>query len=209
MGLSLMGMDNDGTQDPVPPPVLPDPLAGLVTGSRYEPEPLRVRVTEPPMPDISAVREAMASVLDEDSELDLNAIAPAENFFINSNTGAAATQPAAQPVTPTAVQPAAGPPDSPVPVDSPPPDSPAPPPVAAVPPARIPAPRRALPNAITSGEKTRRVRLPSRGPKLPPTVKSQSSAGSISVIVLLLVVMFVLGIVFLASLIDSIGSTFD
>ncbi|MGH3761311.1 MAG: hypothetical protein ACRDTB_26550, partial [Actinophytocola sp.] len=87
-------MTNDGTQDPVPPPVLADPLAGLVTGNRYEPEPLRVRVTEPPLPDISAVRAAMASVLDEDSELNLGAITPVSEYVTDSPGGAAATPPA-------------------------------------------------------------------------------------------------------------------
>src|SRR5262245_42314652 len=104
-------MTFDGTQDPVPPPVLADPLAGLVTGSRYEPETLRVRVSEPPLPDISAVREAMASVLDEDSELDLDSIAPAADFFVDIGGGSpkpARSVESAKPAEPaTAVEPAA------------------------------------------------------------------------------------------------------
>ena len=46
-------MPHDGTQDPGPPPLMPDAL----TGSTYDTEPLRVRVVEPVMPDMSAVRE--------------------------------------------------------------------------------------------------------------------------------------------------------
>ena len=104
-------MTNDGTHDPVPPPVLADPLSGLVTGARYDPEPLRVRVTAPPPPDIAAVREAMASVLDENSELDLDSIMPANEFFADS-TGESAPEP---PAAPAAAQPVAQVPVSDVP----------------------------------------------------------------------------------------------
>ncbi|HEV7649360.1 MAG TPA: hypothetical protein VGP26_14495 [Actinophytocola sp.] len=214
-------MTNDGTQDPVPPPVLSDPLAGLVTGSRYEPESLRVRVTAPPPPDIAAVREAMAYVLDENSELDLNSIIPASEFFTDSTGESAPERPAPEPPA------AASPPVAQVPVkDVPASGRPAP---ARIPvPTRggvtrvnttIPAPRgrpgtaRALPPAIVSGERTRRIRLPrgfvSNKPKLPPAVKGQSSAWSVTLIMVLLIVMGVLGIVFLASLIDTIAAVFD
>ena len=230
-------MTNDGTQDPVPPPVLSDPLAGLVTGSRYEPEPLRVRVTDPPMPDISAVRQAMANVLDEDSELDLSAIGPATDFFIDSTSTASPPPAQQQPAQPSGSASAAGRPVAQVPVSQvPAPGSDqaaqAPVPrtgqaptrggVTRVPtaPGGIPAQRgaglsqaRELPRAITSGERTRKIRLPSgfmrQGPKLPPRVRGQSSAGSVTLIMLLLFVMAVLGIVFLASFIDSLASMFD
>lgn len=224
-------MTNDGTQDPVPPPVLSDPLAGLVTGSRYEPEPLRVRVTDPPMPDISAVRQAMANVLDEDSELDLGAIGPATDFFTDSTSTASppATQPSGS--APAAGRPVAQVPVSQVPAPGSDQAAQAPVPrtgqtptrggVTRVPtaPRGIPAQRggasqaRELPSAITSGERTRKIRLPSgfmrQGPKLPPRVRGQSSAGSVTLIMLLLFVMAVLGIVFLASFIDSVASMFD
>lgn len=61
--------NHDGTQEPVPPPVMSDPLSGPSAGGKFEAEAVRVRVVEPSMPDIEAVREAMASVLDENSEL--------------------------------------------------------------------------------------------------------------------------------------------
>lgn len=113
-------MTNDGTQDPVPPPVLADPLSGLVTGGRYEPEPVTVRVVEPPMPDITAVREAMVGMLDDDSELDLALVShvtgrgpgpriptqatPADG----TGTGDPATQSAAGPGQDAAAQAASG-----------------------------------------------------------------------------------------------------
>lgn len=55
-------MPHDGTQDPGPPPLMPDAL----TGSTYDTEAVRVRVVEPVMPDMAAVREAMKAVLDEE-----------------------------------------------------------------------------------------------------------------------------------------------
>ena len=58
-------MPHDGTQDPGPPPLMPDAL----TGGSYDTEAVRVRVVEPVMPDMTAVREAMKAVLDEDDEL--------------------------------------------------------------------------------------------------------------------------------------------
>jgi hypothetical protein len=216
-------MTDDGTQDPVPPPLLADPLSGLVTGSRYEPEPLRVRVTEPPLPDISAVRAAMASVLDDDSELDLDSIGPAADFFTNTESGV--PQPAkpariAKPAEPdTAVAPASEAPAAPASPDSEKDSTKR----VEVPTtrqvARLPAPRpggsgrpRELPRAITQEPAGRRVRLPrvpSRKPKLPPTVKGPSSVWSVTLIMVLLIVMGVLGIVFLASFVDSITSLFD
>jgi hypothetical protein len=217
-------MTNDGTQDPVPPPVLSDPLAGLVTGSRYDAEPLRVRVTEPPMPDIAAVREAMASVLDEDSELRLTAITPAADFFIDRPPAA----PVPQPLPPVAQVPVAEVPRQAADEAAP---APAQAPLTRVPtrgavtrvstpPAGIPAPRgagtvpaRALPPATAPGERSRKIRLPRglvrKGPKVPRRIQVKSSAGSVTLIMVLLLVMVVLGIVFLASLIDTIAAVFD
>jgi hypothetical protein len=217
---------NDGTYDPVPPPVLVDPLSGLVTGSRYEPEPLRVRVTGPPLPDISAVREAMANVLDENSELNLDSIGQSFDYYFTDSTGESAPErpaaPAPEPAAEPAPQPA--PPVARVPVKDVPPQ-------AGTASARIPVPTRGavtrinptipaprggsarpLPPVVT-GERTRRIRLP-RGfardkPKLPPAVKGNSSAWSMTLIMMLLLVMGVLGIVFLASFIDTIAAVFD
>ncbi len=57
-------MPHDGTQDPGPPPLMPDAL----TGGTYDTEAVRVRVVEPVMPDMTAVREAMKAVLDDDDQ---------------------------------------------------------------------------------------------------------------------------------------------
>lgn len=65
----MASWNHDGTQDPGPPPLMTDPLSGLVTGGKYDAEAVRIRVVEPAAPDIEAVREAMESVLDENSEL--------------------------------------------------------------------------------------------------------------------------------------------
>lgn len=202
-------MTNDGTQDPSPPPVLSDPLAGLVTGTRYEPDTLRVRVTGAPMPDISAVREAMAAVLDDDSELDLGSIGSAEDFFTDSanrDTQAADTPAAAPAPAPADQAPAEAPPADP-------PTKPATRPAVPTrgPVTRVPTPPRGIPAPRTPGERSRKVRLPRRGPKLPPRVKGEgpSSAGSVTLIMALLLVMVVLGIVFLASFIDSVASLLD
>src|SRR5213593_3919895 len=65
----MANWNHDGTQDPGPPPLMADPLSGLVTGGKYDTESVRVRVVEPAAPDIEAVRTAMESVLDENSEL--------------------------------------------------------------------------------------------------------------------------------------------
>jgi|1186.fasta_scaffold115513_2 hypothetical protein len=219
-------MTNDGTHDPVPPPVLADPLSGLVTGARYDPEPLRVRVTTPPPPDIAAVREAMANVLDENSELDLDSIGQAADYYFTDSTGESAPERPAAPAPEPAAEPAAQParPVAQVPVKDVPPQAGANPARIAVPTRgavkrvnpTIPAPRsasaRALP-PVKTGERTRRIRLP-RGfardkPKLPPAVKGSSSVWSVTLIMALLLVMGVLGIVFLASFIDTVAAVFD
>lgn len=74
----MASWNHDGTQDPGPPPLMSDPLSGLVTGGKYDAEAVRVRVVEPAAPDIDKVREAMASVLDEDSELMIRMPPPVE-----------------------------------------------------------------------------------------------------------------------------------
>ncbi|MPZ82066.1 MAG: hypothetical protein GEV28_17395 [Actinophytocola sp.] len=215
-------MTNDGTQDPGPPPVLADPLAGLVTGGRYEPEPLRVRVVEPSMPDISAVRAAMANVLDEDSELNLGPVAPVFDSDLGTgwadpSTGGIPTQ--AAPRAAEQATPAADPPVAKVPVSQV--------PVTRVPrPAAIPAqrsrprgavpPARVRPPAILA-EKTRRIRVPrgftpSQTKPLPGTKgkgKGTSSAASVALIMALLLVIAVIAIVFLVSFIDTISSIFS
>jgi hypothetical protein len=60
----------DGTQEPPPPPLLPDPLAGLVTGDFLAGQELsvpRVVVPEPPkLPDPTEIREALDAVLREE-----------------------------------------------------------------------------------------------------------------------------------------------
>jgi hypothetical protein len=68
----MASWNHDGTQDPGPPPLMNDPLSGLVTGGRYDGEAVRIRVVEPAKPDIEAVRTAMESMLDENSELRVN-----------------------------------------------------------------------------------------------------------------------------------------
>jgi hypothetical protein len=65
----MASWNHDGTQDPGPPPLMSDPLSGLVTGGKYDGEAVRIRVVEPAAPDIEAVRSAMQGVLDENSEL--------------------------------------------------------------------------------------------------------------------------------------------
>lgn len=66
----------DGTQEPAPLPPSPDPLAGLVTGSFYAPEPFTFKVAKPSMPDMAEVRRVVDAVLGED-EPEAPAEAPA------------------------------------------------------------------------------------------------------------------------------------
>jgi hypothetical protein len=130
----MASWNHDGTQDPGPPPLMSDPLSGLVTGGKYDAEAVRVRVVEPTAPDIDAVREAMASVLDEDSELMIRMPprepepAPvAENMGANdpdAGDGGEGVGPAAESAAP-----------------APPPPTPP----AGIPVARIPLPRGTLP----------------------------------------------------------------
>jgi hypothetical protein len=58
----------DGTQEPPPPPWLPDPLAGLVTSEDLDVGVHRVAVPKPPkLPDATGIREALDAVLSEES----------------------------------------------------------------------------------------------------------------------------------------------
>ncbi|HEY0448211.1 hypothetical protein [Actinophytocola sp.] len=217
-------MTNDGTQDPGPPPVLADPLAGLVTGDRYEAEPLRVRVVEPPKPDISAVREAMAGMLDDDSELNLDAMVPWPDSSADRETE--------RPGPPAGEIPAQAPPPAAEPAPTPPVGIPvAKVPVTRVPtqvqvtrvtpPAGIPAQRSGPPRAIMPArvlpaaglaERTRRIRVPRglarRRLKPVPGPRDRSSAAGVALIMLLLLVIAVIAIVFVASFIDTISSIF-
>jgi hypothetical protein len=176
----MASWNHDGTQDPGPPPLMSDPLSGLVTGGKYDAEAVRVRVVEPSMPDIEHVREAMASVLDEDSELMMAMPAPRVNEPVEQDLGA--NDPDAgdggEGVGPAASEPAPAPP---------PPTPPAGIPVVAAPAARIPLQRGTLPR--------------------PPRRRSSFSPGFAAVALLLLVI-GVLVIVMLANLIDTISSLF-
>lgn len=187
--------NHDGTQDPGPPPSLPDPLSGLVTGGKYESEPLRVRVVEPTAPDIEAVREAMASVLDEDSELMIPrpaapaAPAPASANNPDAGDGGEGTGPAADKAA-AAEKPAEKP------------DEKANPPT---PPVGLPVP----PRQVTPGQ----VEVPSQRSwgrdRLPRPAKRSSWSPGLAAVGLLLLVIGVLVIVMLASLIDTIASIFS
>ncbi|MFI7675139.1 hypothetical protein [Actinophytocola sp. NPDC049390] len=177
----MASWNHDGTQDPGPPPLMSDPLSGLVTGGKYEAEAVRVRVVEPAAPDIDKVREAMASVLDEDSELMIGLPPMPENAQapVTQNTGA--NDPDAGDggggVGPTAEA---------APTPAPPPPAPPTPP-AGIPAARIPLQRGTPPR---------------------PQRKGTFSPG-IAAVGLLLLVIGVLVIVMLASLIDTISSLFS
>ncbi|GAB1514922.1 hypothetical protein [Actinophytocola sp. KF-1] len=174
----MASWNHDGTQDPGPPPLMSDPLSGLVTGGKYDAEAVRVRVVEPAAPDIDKVREAMASVLDEDSELMIG-LPPAgmvepppapENLGANdpdAGDGGEGVGPAiAAETAPPLPTPPVG--------------------IPAIPAARIPLQR---------GVPPRPLRRPSFSP-------------GIAAVVLLLLVIGVLVIVMLASLIDTISSLF-
>jgi hypothetical protein len=178
----MASWNHDGTQDPGPPPLMSDPLSGLVTGGKYDAEAVRVRVVEPSMPDIEQVREAMASVLDEDSELMLVMPASPVNEPVERDLGA--NDPDAgdggEGVGPAAAEPVA--------VLPPPPTPPAGIPAIAAPAARIPLQRGTPPR---------------------PLRRRGSFSPGIAAVGLLLVVIGVLVIVMLANLIDTISSLFS
>ncbi|HEX2133124.1 MAG TPA: hypothetical protein VHH15_16375 [Actinophytocola sp.] len=204
-------MTNDGTQDPGPQPVLSDPVSGLVTGSGYAPEPLKVRVVEPPMPDISAVRAAMAGMLDEDSELNFDLVQPAET---------AAERTTEIPVQASSPENAPPEPQAEVPAPAAPVEDPAPTPPVGIPAQQTAEPATSSatvppqqPRAITPGNVEKPRRLPARfrrkrPPKPATAMGRKSSAPSIAAIAVLLLVIAVLAIVLIASFIDTIGSIF-
>lgn len=205
-------MTDDGTQDPGPPPVLSDPVSGLVTGSEYEPAPLKVRVVQPPMPDLSAVREAMAGMLDEDSDLSLGLAAHS-----------AATTAAADETSQVETQVETQAEESAAPAAEAPTSEPHTPPIG------IPA-QQAAESAETPREQPRAPvtakvvtppgtveptsRVPRRFLPMPRSEKPaaavgrKSSAPSVAAIMVLLLVIGVLVIVFIASLLDSLASIF-
>jgi hypothetical protein len=156
-----------------------DPLSGLVTGGKYEAESVRVRVVEPSMPDIEAVREAMASVLDEDSELRI----PPRPRPAEPVAAPAAPPPAA---VMGANDPDAGDGGTDVGPEAP---SHAPTPPAGIPAARLPmSPQRVRP---------------------PRPIRRGSWSPGLAAVGLLLLVIAVLVIVMLANLIDTISSLFS
>ncbi|MCT2582508.1 hypothetical protein [Actinophytocola gossypii] len=200
-------MTNDGTQDPGPPPVLSDPSAGLVTGSHYAPEPLKVRVVEPPMPDISAVREAMAGMLDEDSELNFDLVHPAVSGSDSpaertAEIPAQASSPENAPEEPSASEPDPTPPAG-IPAQARPATST----------ATVPEPGGGTARMATSGNVEQPRRLPvrlrrERPPKPAGAIRRKSSAPGVTATIVLLLVIAVLVIVLIASFLDTIGSLF-
>lgn len=174
----MASWNHDGTQDPGPPPLMSDPLSGLVTGGKYDAEAVRVRVVEPAAPDIDAVREAMASVLDEDSELMIR-MPPREPEPAPVEENMGANDPDAGDGG-EGVGPAADSAAAPAPPPTPPVGMPAIP-------ARIPLQRGAPP---------------------PVRVRSRTFSPGIAAVGVLLLVIAVLVIVMLASLIDTISSLF-
>jgi hypothetical protein len=95
----MASWSHDGTQDPGPPPLMSDPLSGLVTGGKFDGESVRVRVVEPAAPDIEKVRSAMESVLDENSELRIDLL-PSTATPAPRQAPDAETEPAAKPTPP-------------------------------------------------------------------------------------------------------------
>lgn len=59
----------DGTQPPPPFQAWEDPVSGLVTGSAYESEPIKIDLAAPGMPDLSEVRRAVDAVLSDDEPI--------------------------------------------------------------------------------------------------------------------------------------------
>lgn len=192
----MASWNHDGTQDPGPPPMMPDALSGLVTGGKHDPEAVRIRVVEPSMPDITKVREAMASVLDEDSELKMS-LAP------RTAPVPVVAQQVPPPVLATpnpgandpdagdggeGVGPAANPPTPPVGI--------------MLPPAIVESPRRVrrLPGLGIPAQRNRRAGR---------TLRRRTFSPGLAAIGLLLLVIAVLVIVMLASLIDTIASIFS
>jgi hypothetical protein len=178
--------------------MMPDPLSGLVTGGRYDAEAVRIRVVEPSMPDITKVREAMASVLDEDSELRMGFAGPANPVM------APIPAPAPPPVQVTpnpgandpdagdggeGVGPAANPPTPPVGIP--------------LPPTTIEPPRRGRRLGAA-------LRIPMQRDRRGRPVRRRSAwSPGLAAIGLLLLVIGILAIVMLANLITTISSIFS
>lgn len=179
----MASWNHDGTQDPGPPPLLSDPLSGLVTGGKYDAEAVRIRVVEPSAPDIDAVREAMASVLDENSELRM-AMPGDSAAVVMVEPDLGANDPDAGDGG-TDVGPAAS---APVTVVLPP-----------TPPVGIPMPRQVPAMPAIPMQRGRALRPGRRGTWSP----------GLAAVGLLLLVIGVLVIVMLASLIDTISSLFS
>lgn len=104
----MASWNHDGTQDPGPPPLMHDPLSGLVTGGRYDGEAVRIRVVEPAAPDIEKVRTAMQSVLGENSELRVDLMPRAASTTKLPAAPAPSPEPKAAPPPPPAPTPPAG-----------------------------------------------------------------------------------------------------
>jgi len=182
----MASWNHDGTQDPGPPPLMSDPLSGLVTGGKYDAESVRVRVVEPTTPDIEAVREAMASVLDENSELRMTLPDTFVEALPEPDLGA--NDPDAGDGG-TDVGPAAG---APVVVLPP------------TPPVGIPVQRQAPAIPVVP------AMLPARQRVRPPRpLRRGTFSPGLAAVGLLLLVIGVLVIVMLASLIDTISSLFS
>jgi hypothetical protein len=98
----MASWNHDGTQDPGPPPLMGDPLSGLVTGGKYDSESVRIRVVEPAAPDIEKVRSAMEAVLDENSELRVDLLPGAPPAKAPKAAAPAPAQKAPPPPTPPA-----------------------------------------------------------------------------------------------------------
>jgi biotin carboxyl carrier protein len=203
-----------------------DPLSGLVTGRHYDAESVRVRVVEPSMPDIVAVREAMASVLDEDSEIYLGERTYAEQAakFRAANAPATADAPAPAAAAP----PATAPPTAAAPAAAPPATAPATLPAAPPVMPRLiapPLPPSALPPVVETGQRSRIParfeggplgllpgRIPTqRGdrPRRPARARRRGWSPGMAAIGLLLLVIGVLVIVMLANFIETITSLFS
>lgn len=190
----MASWNHDGTQDPGPPPLMADALSG-----KDDAEAVRVRVVEPAMPDIEAVREAMTSVLDEDSEL----------IVVRRPAGPAPKGELEIPIVTTgtagANDPDAG--DGGTGVG----------PEAATPPAGVPAvalPPTPAARRISLGPLRRfasaRAAIPlQRGARRRRPVRRSWWSPGLGAVILLLSVMVVLGIVMLASFIDTISSMFE
>lgn len=186
----MASWNHDGTQDPGPAPLMADPLSGTVTGGKDDAEALRVRVVEPSMPDIVAVREAMASVLDEDSELML--VVPVETPDESPAEGLGANDPDAGdggsdvgPVNTAPVTPPAG--------------------VQA-----IAVPAAAVPAGIPVVRRLRGIPLiPKQRVRPPRPLRTRTWSPGLTAVGLLLLVIGVLVIVMLANLISTISSLFS